>query len=194
MRFEDLVEQSRSEHRASGAQDADALSRARDVLDAALGGIGQSAAMALASHGVPAVPLGQIKRRFGYEYPEQTSHGWRIVDDLYLLRDGTWWQAGTATADLASAPPPVVRWVMGGDPEAAGSILAARKQLTGAVLQHAGDAPHGSFATAGNGGGAALHFWVADGAARVGEGTEFESSRPFEEWAATRVAVLIDAR
>jgi hypothetical protein len=155
--------------------------------------------MALASHGVPAVPVGQIKQRFGFEYPEQTSKAWKFPRNLYLLRDGTWWNASNTSADVNNAPPPVVRWAMGDDRESPGRILALGAQLTGAVLTSAeagaDSTPHGRFVSGGaDGEDGTLDFWVADGAARVGEGTALADSLPFEEWAASQVATLIDAR
>lgn len=202
MSFDDLINKSRKDRPGAegvpeGAEAA--LSHARTVLDATLGQTGMSAVMALASYGVQPVPIGQIKQRFGFEYPEQTSHAWVFPRNLHLLRDGTWWSAGNASADVENAPPPVVRWAMGDDPQSAGSILAVRTQLTGAVLHDldagADGAPHGSFF----GGDTreaelSLNFWVADGVARVSEGAEFEGSRPFDEWAAAQVATLMDAR
>lgn len=200
--FDDLINKSRGEREAAkgaeGSSEA-GLARARATLDAALGQTGLSAAMALASHGVPAVPVGQIKQRFGFEYPEQTSRAWQFPRHLYLLRDGTWWNASSTSADINNAPPPVVRWAMGDDRESPGSILALGAQLTGAVLTSAdtgaGGAPHGRFVSGGDGGeDGTLDFWVTDGAARVCEGAALEDSLPFEEWAASQVATLIDAR
>jgi len=199
--FDDLIDQSRKEREAARGAEGNAqatLARARATLDAALGQTGLSAAMALASYGVPAVPVGQIKQRFGFEYPEQTSRAWKFPRNLYLLRDGTWWNASSASADINNAPPPVVRWAMGDDHRTSGSVLALRAQLTGAVLTSAEAgalAPHGRFTGCGaDGEDVALHFWVTEGAARVGEGTALEDSLPFEEWAAAQVATLIDAR
>lgn len=183
---------------APGSADA-AIDRARAALDASLGQTGLSAAMTLASHGVPAVPVGHIKRRFGFEYPEQTGRAWRFPKDLYLLRDGTWWRAGNSSAEPDNVPPPVVRWAMSEDPQSSGSILAPRVQLTGAVLEHtdaeADDVPHGRFTTGGaDEDRATLDFWVVDGVVRIAEDAAFESSLSFEEWAAAHVATLIDAR
>jgi hypothetical protein len=155
--------------------------------------------MALASHGVRAVAVGHIKRRFGFDYPEQTSHAWELQRGLFLLRDGTWWHAASSTAPTESSPPPVIRWAMNGDPEAPSSILELKGQLTGAVLQatdaSCGDAPHGTFTfTDGGVGEVTYGFWVVDGSARIADSADPELAMPLDEWTAGRVAALIDAR
>jgi hypothetical protein len=198
--FDDLVDRSRQcgQDGKPAAEAPEAVLRhARETLDAALAETGLAAAMTLASRGVSPVPVGHIKRRFGFDYPEQTSHAWRFPRGLHLLRDGTWWRVRKATASAESAPPPLVRWVMDDDPHAAGSILAPQQQLTGAVLSEpgpaVGDAPCGTFVIETDDKAETLHLSVADGVARISEDAGGDPV-PFEEWAAAAVASLIDAR
>jgi hypothetical protein len=197
--FEDLIAQSRGQRAADEKDSVGAMDQARATLDAALGQTGWSAAMALASHGVRAVAVGQIKRRFGFDYPEQTSHAWELQRGLFLLRDGTWWHAASSTAPTETAPPPVIRWAVNGDAESPSSILELKGQLTGAVLQAADascdDSPYGAFTFADDRGGeVAYRFWIVDGIAKIADGAAPGPAVPLDEWAAGRVAALIDAR
>jgi hypothetical protein len=202
MSFEDLVNQHRTQRSADRSSEPAANDSAAEtgVADfaAVLSQTGLAATMTLASYGVRPIPVGHLKTRFGYEYPEQTSHAWRFPGHLYLLRDGTWWQAQNVTAAAQSAPPPAIRWAMSDDPQAPGTILCPQRELTAEILTRsdpdADDAPAHFATTTPDGQPDGLQLWNVAGVTVICDGNDSSQAAPFEEWAAAAVAALIDAR
>jgi hypothetical protein len=201
MSFEDLVKKHRAQRSAArssetAASDSSAETGVADFASV-LSQTGLAATMTLASYGVRPIPVGHLKTRFGYEYPEQTSHAWRFPGHLYLLRDGTWWQAQDVTAAAHSAPPPAIRWAMSDDPQAPGTILSPQHELTADVLTSGvpdADSPARFATTTPDGQPDGLHLWTVAGVTMVSAGSDPGQAAPFDEWAAAAVAALIDAR